>query len=395
MKSKWASSTIKVVLLFSVFSLMIPGYAIPSAFAPSCTPPPSNMISWWPGDGDALDIQDGNDGTLKNGATFATGLVGAAFSLDGINDFVEVANESNFDFADSKFAVDGWFKTSESNKRQMIVTKGGFTSGFSWQVEIATSNKLVAGLFQGTNGLNVIVRQSTNTLNDGAWHHFAVNFDNKAPESATLYIDGVLDNNLLQEVPARTVTISNEPVLIGARNIAAPQLFFNGLIDEVEIFDGFLTAQEIFDIWFAGSEGKCKEPSEIEVEIDVKPASCPNPVNVKSKGVLPVAILGSAELDVTDIDVSTIELNGVSPIRSEIEDVATPFGGILEDELSCTTDGADGFDDLTLKFKTQDIIAAIGPVDDGDVVTLTLTGALNDATALSGQDNIIIKKKGK
>jgi|GEM_PF-5878970 len=137
-------------------------------------------------------------------------------------------------------------------------------------------------------------------------------------------------------------------------------------------------------------------PQEIDTSIDVKPTSCPNPLNVKSKGVLPVAILGSDELDVTDIDVSTILLNGiVSPIRSEIEDVATPFGGVLEDELSCTTDGADGFDDLTLKFDKQAIIAAIGAVNDGDVVTLTLTGELLDGTALSGQDNIRIVAKGK
>ena len=260
-----ASKSFKVILLISVLSLMIPGYAIPSAFASSCTAPPSNMISWWPGDGNALDIQDNNDGTLNGDATFAAGKVGQAFSLDGSGDFVEVANESNFDFADSKFAVDGWFKTFESGKRQMIVTKAGFTSGFSWQVEIATNNKLVTGLFQGTNGLNVIVKQSTNTLNDGAWHHFAVNFDNKDPESATLYIDGVLDDNLVSDVTrSRTVVISNEPVIIGARNIAAPQLFFNGLIDEVEIFDRFLTAQEIQDIFDADSAGKCKESIEIE-----------------------------------------------------------------------------------------------------------------------------------
>jgi len=74
-----------------------------------------------------------------------------------------------------------------------------------------------------------------------------------------------------------------------------------------------------------------------------------------------------------------------------IEDVATPFGGDLEDELSCTTDGADGFDDLTLKFDRQAIIAAIGLVNDGDVIPLTLTGELNDGTTLSGQDNIIIR----
>jgi hypothetical protein len=37
----------------------------------TCTPPPSGMISSWPADGNANDIQDGNNGTLQNGANFA------------------------------------------------------------------------------------------------------------------------------------------------------------------------------------------------------------------------------------------------------------------------------------------------------------------------------------
>ncbi len=60
-----------------------------------CLPPPSGLISWWPGDGDATDSQDGNDGTLVNGATFADGLVGQAFSLDGIDDHLFIGNPSN------------------------------------------------------------------------------------------------------------------------------------------------------------------------------------------------------------------------------------------------------------------------------------------------------------
>src|SRR5450432_893929 len=31
-----------------------------------CVVPPSGLISWWPGDGNANDIQDGNTGTLFN-----------------------------------------------------------------------------------------------------------------------------------------------------------------------------------------------------------------------------------------------------------------------------------------------------------------------------------------
>ena len=47
------------------------------------------------------------------------------------------------------------------------------------------------------------------------------------------------------------------------------------------------------------------------VDIDIKPGSCPNPFNGKSKGSVPVAIVGTGEFDVTDIDITSIELAGV------------------------------------------------------------------------------------
>ncbi|MCH7760977.1 T9SS type A sorting domain-containing protein [candidate division TA06 bacterium] len=133
-----------------------------------------------------------------------------------------------------------------------------------------------------------------------------------------------------------------------------------------------------------------EEPELVEVDFDIKPQSCPNPLNTKSKGVLPVAILGSASLDVNDIDVSTVKLVGVSPIRNAFEDVATPFDGDL---CGCTTEGADGFGDLTLKFDRQAIIAALGSVNDGDSIKLTMTGELNDGTPIEGKDCVVIRKK--
>lgn len=139
-------------------------------------------------------------------------------------------------------------------------------------------------------------------------------------------------------------------------------------------------------------------PPEIEVPVDIKPESCPNPLNVNSKGVLPVAILGTADLDVTQIDVSTVTLESVSPIRSAIEDVAAPFGGEIgdpPDRGDCTELGADGYLDLTLKFDKQAIVAALGPVSDGDVLVLELTGELLDGTDIFGADVVWIKKKGK
>jgi hypothetical protein len=69
-------------------------YYVAEATEPqSCTPPPTGMVAWWLGDGNANDIQDGNDGTLQNGATFGTGEVGQAFSFDGTDNFVERARQ--------------------------------------------------------------------------------------------------------------------------------------------------------------------------------------------------------------------------------------------------------------------------------------------------------------
>jgi hypothetical protein len=139
----------------------------------------------------------------------------------------------------------------------------------------------------------------------------------------------------------------------------------------------------------------------VPVAVDIKPGSCPNPFNLKSRGVLPVAILGTADFDVNTIDRASIKLlinsQEVRPTRSSIEDVATPFTEEIASCESCTDLGSDGYSDLTLKFSTQAIVQAIGVdnVNDGDCFILTLTGTLNDGTPIAGEDVLRILKKGK
>jgi hypothetical protein len=133
------------------------------------------------------------------------------------------------------------------------------------------------------------------------------------------------------------------------------------------------------------------------ISLDIKPQSCPNPLNTKSKGVLPVAILGTFDFDITNIDPASIRLaymgQEVAPIRSSVEDVSTPLSN-LQNDCECTEQGGDGLDDLTLKFNTQDIVAILGQVTDGEVLELTLTGVLTDNTPIEGKDCIIVLSKG-
>ncbi|MHC5185292.1 MAG: hypothetical protein ACYSPI_13630 [Planctomycetota bacterium] len=128
--------------------------------------------------------------------------------------------------------------------------------------------------------------------------------------------------------------------------------------------------------------------ADIEIEVDIKPTSCPNPINVKSRGVLPVAILGTEDFDVSDIDVASLRLEGVAPIRSGYEDVSTPL--VEGEACDCNTEGPDGFLDLTLKFNTQEIIAALDGLSSGDELELQLTGATLDGIPFEGVDCVIV-----
>ncbi len=113
--------------------------------------------------------------------------------------------------------------------------------------------------------------------------------------------------------------------------------------------------------------------------VDIKPGSFPNPVNPKSKGVLSVAILGTADFNVNDVNIDTLLFgdpllidNGgtaVSPLRSSLVDIS-----------------GDGFLDLTLKFSTRDLVefGALG----SDTIEGILIGLLKDSTPFEGMDSI-------
>lgn len=136
----------------------------------------------------------------------------------------------------------------------------------------------------------------------------------------------------------------------------------------------------------------------LAVDIDIMPRTCPNDTTIKGNGTITVAILGSADLDVADIDIASVRLEEiVAPVRSKVKDVSTPVSNPI-DECDCTSAGSDGFSDLVLKFPKKGVVNTLPSLDIGDVHVLTLTGVLTDTneTPIEGTDCIVIvKNKGK
>jgi len=134
-------------------------------------------------------------------------------------------------------------------------------------------------------------------------------------------------------------------------------------------------------------------PVAIEIPIDIKPGSCPNPLGTGDSGVVPIAILGTADFSVRQVDVSSIQLAGLPALRDSYSDVSTPFVPFVGkvSQYDCNRAGPDGYLDLTLKFDAQRLVQALGPVTNGEVRVLELTGKLLDGTPIRGEDVMIIR----
>ena len=72
--------------------------------------PSDGLVAYWPGEGNANDIVGGNHGTLRGGATFATGVVGQAFSFDGVDDGF-TASSTGLPTGSSDRSIDFWLNS--------------------------------------------------------------------------------------------------------------------------------------------------------------------------------------------------------------------------------------------------------------------------------------------
>ena len=79
---------------------------------------------------------------------------------------------------------------------------------------------------------------------------------------------------------------------------------------------------------------------------DIKPGSHPNSINPKSNGVIPAALLGSAEVNVGDVDLVSLELQDARPVH----DLVDP--SVYADHLQDVN--LDGFVDLVSHYRVKD-----------------------------------------
>jgi Concanavalin A-like lectin/glucanases superfamily len=97
-------------------------------------------------------------------------------------------------------------------------------------------------------------------LRDHNWHHVAVSVTRTIPNGIRWYHNGaMLPGQQVDPTDREGSLISDAPVRIGANTADQPLTnFFDGDMDELQIFNRALTGQEIASIYQAGASGQCK-----------------------------------------------------------------------------------------------------------------------------------------
>jgi Concanavalin A-like lectin/glucanases superfamily len=227
---------------------------------PSCVSSPAGLAGWWPGQGNANDMAGNNNGTLLNGATFAAGEVGSAFSFNGSNQCVQVPYSQTL--VGPIYSVEAWVEPLaqvSGGINQAVI----FGQSFGSSLLIARpGNSGVVILFGfGTSHVTFNWVVNTNEIPIGQFTHLIGTWDGT---TLRLYVNGALN---AQNTPGTSPVDPGCPFYIGGFYTTIDEgicnyegQFFNGLIDEVSYYNRVLAGAGIQALYEAGSAGKCPPP---------------------------------------------------------------------------------------------------------------------------------------
>jgi WD40 repeat protein/serine/threonine protein kinase len=212
--------------------------------------PPEGVVAWWRADGNAKDSVGANHGTLKGGVTFAPGIAGRAFRLDGATRYVEVPRSDRWGFGSRDFSIELWslFRAvtpSHDIGQPSAVFIGcdegnGPGGGHKWF--FAYGGGFLNFHITNANGKGGFYAKADFSPDLDKWDHLAVT---RSRGMFTIYVNGV---PVSSEKVDTIIPYPDAPLTIGQ---AEGGYFFSGLIDEVAIYDRALSPAEVKSRWSA------------------------------------------------------------------------------------------------------------------------------------------------
>lgn len=191
------------------------------------------LTAWWKADGDARDWMGTHSGEMKDGAVFAPGRDGLAFSFAGTAPQVAVPPDAAWAFGDQEFTIALWAKFPTADVRQALLScSDGTESSDRWIVTIWDGALLwLSGRDTWLGGAARIPAAPAPT-----WHHLGVS---RSGSTFRFYVDG--EELAVQEAATAPAPQAGRLTIGGAEGWA----HFQGLLDDVRIYHRALSTTEI------------------------------------------------------------------------------------------------------------------------------------------------------
>lgn len=301
--------TLALTAALSLFGIASP------ASAADCLTIPSGIEAWWPGDDTGDELVHGRDGTLANGADYTTGVVGQAFTFDGVDDVVTVADDPAWDLGSADFTQAMWVKFDALDQPMTLTAQDeGPNDQPKWLLHMNEGSLIfhINGPAGASNPISTVWAPTPAT-----WHHVAVV---RTGPAWSLFIDGSLASAASSEavVPAVSAEL--------ALGLGEPGYALDGALDEVMFFHRSLSTAEVKAIYDAGATGLC-DPIATTLSMQPSKTTLLNGMTVTINGDLGIEGSLAADRDGHTITV-TRSVDGALP-----EVVATPTtvdGGFYE-----------------------------------------------------------------
>lgn len=210
----------------------------------------------------ANEIPAGPTGSLKdpdsaNKARYAPGILGNSLQLDGVDDYIDLGQNLDFEKTDA-FSIAGWVYADSSSSSGMILSKMRASGDYrGWSLAYGLSGTGIELILRDTWIIprHLVQVRSTTPLPTGAWVFVASTYDGSSLASGiSLYVNGkpqvtTTTNDSLSTGGSIRQTI---PLNIGARDSGRSPIF-QGRIDELAVWGRVLSATEILELYRRGA----------------------------------------------------------------------------------------------------------------------------------------------
>jgi hypothetical protein len=204
---------------------------------------PNGLVAWWKGEGNALDSSGyANNGTLQGGVTFSAAEFGEGFQFhDSSSELISVPDSPSLDV--NTVTLSAWVDINSlpsPTADWVIVTKGiqGYQSENYGLYIHRLSTDAMELLFEYQDGTNYKVISDGSGLTTGRFYHVAVTADGT---NVRFYLNGTLVSTAPQ---VTALAVNDLPLQIGS---SQPDFanYFDGVIDDLQIYDRALSPAEI------------------------------------------------------------------------------------------------------------------------------------------------------